>query len=1348
MTRKFFFSTLILVLTAFRGFSENSAPLPSEEAPTSIFSSKIGDSDVDLYLSGYWKINLTGGLGFSWDSTGSGIEATPFPGFSSTPVFSQEPDITLSLWLQNQYFFELSFIDDYALNTFLFGYNAAHENDFLQKVRIGNTDIGSGSYSLLNIPAAGADSLGAMAEFKGPNSQHEAVVRFDPAEKMEKSFKGSYEILKTRLPLQAWVKGSFFILPDKGVENLHVYIEDTSGPYTDSNLLHYRLATDDDAVISAEEGYVFFKEPQDTNIAVYYTKNGASVGDSSLGKGSLAADSDGLGNPTGTVDASATEDFYFDMPKYLGLDMSSAALSRTINGQTALLLYQPGQFSPFEMLSVYQLSFDVPVDGTPFDILLTGRNLSTGEKTSFAKGPVDKTVMFFHSSTDNALRSPANRYPFADKTGSGVDLYGHDMSTAGSPPDKELLLEQYEKVTAYNLGQNVLDGSVEMTVQGIADDRFTFDSKTGNVSLLFIPAADDSIDFYYRTKAAASRGGDFLAAVGNHFDISDNLSAEIGAGIRWNVSGGSYTEKQNESPGSILASAGLSYTGEAVQADINGGVSFYSPDTTGTFRLLGMDAPDTSVPATSSGLYPSSFFVSPVSGPHIVEENVNESAGDTTLEYDYPEVKKMFTVSGTPQNIAQFTWNTSGTWSAVAFTQPAALSTYRKLVFYMKTPGPVPDGDLDATSHPLSAAFTNPDGKGLVFYFSPSPSTHWKKYVFNYRDKTLTIDGTAQSVTVTRDNMAAENINKFTLRAECSSAGSLYLDEVHLEDAVFGVTGGISTRFTYTHPGVLLSAGKTPVVGNVHFSNTSRLAGNNFGAGFTVPESSDRYTSSEISFSLFSAQLSGDLDIQTEGTSLYVFPGWKVMVPLFKQQGAFVDSYREQKGSQTRAVHRANTLTVPLGNSLFSLGAQSAYADTSLHQQWDTAWNTTGAASRFDTSLTLGTTAATAPYAGENFSQRVLTSYVLLFPFTAAFPQRTINFTAGVRSQFTNTSVHLTEQYTAATTGTTERKTSGTQGLTLEVPVTFNSGTPQEWKITPSYSRTLTVKQSPRSDKSFYTDAQTALAGTASQANYFTSLPLYELFTGSTPSFAETSTGFDSVMYKPELSLSFLRQSGNSPADIVLPSTAELSVSRIQNREWDAVTDTKAFSFSVGNSVYNLYGELGSHPRFNWYQTEEYTAKTGLVTEFPLQKAPSVTLKTQQYLHFIISKERSLNFESDLSFAWFSFSSSGTLLSSYNWAVPLSGSVKIPVIDPEGGEKTSFLHKESLTVQYSHTDEPRETDITCTLRHSTDFLIGDKGKISASAGIGFSRKEITQNTNSFSYLQAAFEGGIGAQLNF
>ncbi len=747
----------------------------------------------------------------------------------------------------------------------------------------------------------------------------------------------------------------------------------------------------------------------------------------------------------------------------------------------------------------------------------------------------------------------------------------------------------------------------------------------------------------------------------------------------------------------------------------------------------------------------SSFVVTPGGGQQVNAEEGSElllNPVGSTLESGFPEVKDMFSTAETVQNIGKFIWDAPGTWSATTFTRPVNLQNYKKLTFYIKTPSPAPAAGLDSTIYSTAISLLNPGEQGIKIYFTPTASNTWQKYTFDYTTGELFANGQKKAVFVARNDHSVENVQKFILRANCTAAGTLYLDEVHLEDSVFGVSTGITSQFTYKHPGVLIAAGGTPVISDFTFSNNSHVAGNNFATGFTAPQETNVYTSSSVGFSLFSLRLAGSLDIQKEPDAIYYSPGWSITMPFFKQKLILKDSYQETNGKNAQSVSRENTTQISAGSSEFSFGTQSKSGTISLQQNWNAQWNLSTSPFTLDTSLILGTITPVNPYAGKTLAERIGKSYELFIPVTVPFPQRSINFDLNGKMKSTRTRITIDEQITTGTTGTTDRKITNTQRLILGLPITFNEGTSKEWKLTPSYSRFLSASRPPSKDISFYTDALSALHTTASQSYYFTSIPLYELILDSGSSFSSVSKGLDSALYKPEFSLTFLHQSGNSFADIFIPTSAEASIQRTQKREWDSLSDTKSFSFTFVNSVFNLYGKLGSHPFFTWYQTEEYTGKAGIKVSASFPENATITLYKNDYLNFIIRKDYSLSLESTLSFAWLPLVTDGTLIAAYNWIVPLNRMIKIPVIAPEGESKSFFSHKESFTVSYRYDDTISEFDTTFTLKHSSDYVIGSRGKLSAYAGIGFSRKKITLGTASLSYMQLGFEAGITARMNF
>ena len=107
---RYVFLVVSLVLAAFKSHAQLGIPplvsaLP-EEAPASLFSSSIGDSDVELFIQGFWEASVQslGTMSFGGPAAAA-FNATPF-------LFAQRPDLYLLLVFRKQWWLEASVADD------------------------------------------------------------------------------------------------------------------------------------------------------------------------------------------------------------------------------------------------------------------------------------------------------------------------------------------------------------------------------------------------------------------------------------------------------------------------------------------------------------------------------------------------------------------------------------------------------------------------------------------------------------------------------------------------------------------------------------------------------------------------------------------------------------------------------------------------------------------------------------------------------------------------------------------------------------------------------------------------------------------------------------------------------------------------------------------------------------------------------------------------------------------------------------------------------------------------------------------------------------------------------------
>ncbi|HTP59980.1 MAG TPA: hypothetical protein VMM82_13745, partial [Spirochaetia bacterium] len=155
-------SLALLALIAAASAYGQTVSVPQPEAPTTIFSSKIGSADVDLSLQGSWNATLgfTTGLLFSPGLPVQALDA--FPGLAPGFIFTQTPDLTISLLLMRKYFLDISVLSGVQNNTIRMGYKG-DPDEVLRSLVIGNTGITIPPSPFLEIPAQPTSSLGASA---------------------------------------------------------------------------------------------------------------------------------------------------------------------------------------------------------------------------------------------------------------------------------------------------------------------------------------------------------------------------------------------------------------------------------------------------------------------------------------------------------------------------------------------------------------------------------------------------------------------------------------------------------------------------------------------------------------------------------------------------------------------------------------------------------------------------------------------------------------------------------------------------------------------------------------------------------------------------------------------------------------------------------------------------------------------------------------------------------------------------------------------------------------------------------------------------------------------------------
>lgn len=625
-------------------FDTDLPPLETE-SPSSLFNYTINDTNVEFLADGYWesKIKNTVSASFGFGN--------PFALSIGTPVITQDVDLSLWFLLNKQWFFEADFADGFDKNTIAAGY---YGDGYLKEAKISNRNIVFPStYSINNIGRniGGGDNQapGISAHFEGNGKwAADAVLRYDMTETKEKLYYGKNSVSKTTLGIGSWMTGHEYVLPSKTVTAAvnAVYVENSSGSYTDRQGRTYKKLSSSDYLILASRCEIILSDDAGAAVsdgvvpavAVSFDDSAGTIATlrSELGTyGTKDDPGDGfLGDIQSFFGENADEDDEVKKPNvasysYGGIssdgtrpapDATGAETDgffSTINSSTILFLQHPAGFSPFEAAYLYDCG-TASVD----DVQVISSSSESTSKIYTAAVTDDDTAFvsddFFSDShsyvelyqTDNtytasnAAVNSSVRYPAADSF-PGFYLGG---STSG---DLVLQIRTYTAVSRFDIGTDAVQGTVRVYKNNVLDAGATYNEEDGTVSLSSSVSSTDRIRIVWNEDSTSNDSGAITAAAGVRWNFTPGFSTDLSLAARWTYSPNlSYVDADTSAPGYATIAAGTSYTKENFSISNTAAVSIDDDNTTGKYRILGMDddVPDTVYLESDAGVdLPSDF---------------------------------------------------------------------------------------------------------------------------------------------------------------------------------------------------------------------------------------------------------------------------------------------------------------------------------------------------------------------------------------------------------------------------------------------------------------------------------------------------------------------------------------------------------------------------------------------------------------------------------------------------------------------------------------------------------------------------------------------------------------------
>ncbi|MCA1950525.1 MAG: hypothetical protein LDL24_08125 [Treponema sp.] len=637
----------------------------AEEASPSLFNLSRNDSSVNLLLQGSWEAGLTAQGGLALTDLGLQAAATNNPLLFTQKADLTLSLWIRDRWFLEASFLDNYDLNTYragyqgTLNEKL--QYAGVGNTGLDFPRFPYLDLGGSSPSSFGFytrwlfadilrgekisqpgDASAQDSqsksLKPQNSSKQPQLTVHGMVRYDGAKLKEKNYIGSREISTNSIELSSMVRGYSFVLPDESLDTVPVlYIEDPKGDQIDEYGSRWRLALASEYAASARYGIIEIRSPSvlaaGKRLAVAYRK-GASNNpwSSSLGSyGDTSAAGPGfLGAAQGAFNSSAVKFALRNYPQpgqkntnYIGTDNNKPA-TVTIGSTSCLVIWERGTFSPFERLSRYQIqagasakvqlvnrSAGEPEKGysleplSSYSVITSTASAtaasSSGTSDAASSAATGATLYELVDTTkDYDIRSTESRWPLVNQH---PELYLPASSSASL--DKAILVTTYGSPGSLFIGKDVLPGSVQVYRNGLPDPFASYDSETGEVRLASPPSDQEWIRIQYLKRSEERRFGSLSAGIGASYQSGGAFSAELAMGLRWNVSPDAFSEGSSTSPGTVGLSGSLRWDWENLALYSRAGLFYRQEDTTGIYRILGMEGARYAEPFPVSGFYQS-----------------------------------------------------------------------------------------------------------------------------------------------------------------------------------------------------------------------------------------------------------------------------------------------------------------------------------------------------------------------------------------------------------------------------------------------------------------------------------------------------------------------------------------------------------------------------------------------------------------------------------------------------------------------------------------------------------------------------------------------------------------------
>ena len=540
-------------------------PQTFKEPPDSLFNWEIDDkNNVDFLVHGHWK----GAFLYSIDSSfGAGTNFVIAP---SSAVFRQDVELYTWAMLNNRWYFESDFADEFTKNTIAMGYIGS---GLVKSFRVSNRGITmpSGYSSEMfgySLKGGNNQSPGISLNIGGTENSWKAdfLIRYDMTSTKSATFYGMNSVSDTKLSPADFLYGNEFYFPKESEQAvfdiLDVYVENKSGTYSDNYGKKYKKLSSGEYAVLAKKQRLFISEragggkskgkiPQ----ILLTFKNDANVSKIISDSGSYSDNSSFLGKIQKAFDSSG---------KNYRLDDFSCTQSCQIEGKTALVIQSSKGFCPYIFSSYYDCGLksegDIFVISSKNEKTLNNFSASVGDEsyTSIFEDLFNEKHMYAKIINEESLEShPFVRY--------APEIY---LNLAESS-DIKIVVRKYQPVKNIQIATSAVPNSVSVYINGTLVAGCSFNQETGVVELPVSVSATDKIYITWQEDSSDFSRGALATGLGFKTFFTPSVLFDASFTVRWPISINTKYSLQNDMHKGFAAfSSGISFEKKGIAGEL------------------------------------------------------------------------------------------------------------------------------------------------------------------------------------------------------------------------------------------------------------------------------------------------------------------------------------------------------------------------------------------------------------------------------------------------------------------------------------------------------------------------------------------------------------------------------------------------------------------------------------------------------------------------------------------------------------------------------------------------------------------------------------------------------------